>query len=816
MAKLKFTPEFDDSQLIAALSKFESTTDEMEAALNDLEQTLSKSFNTAAEDIKKLDDLIKDLTEELDAVKLALKEADAKAKGFSSTLLGAAKDVKVFGVTLGDAQELLGKKVKALREVAQSIKKVNSALKLFKLALVSTGIGAIVLAFGALVSLLTKTQGGLDFVNKILAQGQAIVSVFVDRLSGLGEAIVKFFRRDFKGASEEARRAFSGVVDEIQKEAKAAGELEIASQRLRDKQRELNVEFAKQEAQIEALRNASIDETLTLSEREAKLKEALELQKKLETKRIELAEENLRIIKEQNGLGESLADDLDKQAQAEIDLFNIRKESASRQREDLSQLQALRIQAADEYRKRQEEELKRVQELTKEYERLVDAVEQRASSASLRSLTGLDRLNAEQELAIAEIERFRNEVIAKAAELGTELPADFEDNIQVLFDEVGRIYADEVRKLRKELFDEAQNEGLSSVNDPLGLLQTKPTDPAFEKIKNLGRQVLSDAAERMRPALVRIKESLLAAFGITEEEANQIVSSTVELFDSLNQLQQAQLDQELASIDRVVAKRQEAVDILRGQLEEEQKLKAAGDANDVAALQSKLNQETRLLDQEQQRRLELERKAANRQLLIDSLLQASQITLAAAKLAASEASKGVIGIVTALSGLALLTTIIARAKSNAIELSEPEQLRKGKKLEGPSHENGGVPLNVDGRLYEAEGGEWLIGSAPSKIHDDFLAKLNSGKYNNIPLHDLAEMARNSRFGSVVSHTKDQRKRFEEAEINSRYQRMENVFRDGMVELGDRVVDELKNHPQYFNKQGRLFRRWSTGDLDEIV
>ena len=816
MADVKFTPQFDDSQVQAALARLANNVDEVQAAADEMGDSVGTAMDKAATSANNLDKSLESATKNLDSNKVALKGADDSAKSFNRTIIGAAKNIKVFGVSINDVQQLLGKKRAQLSGVGKSLKTVNTLLKAFKVALVSTGVGAIVVALGSLVTLLTKTQRGLDFVNKVIAQGQAAVSVFVDRLSGLGDAIVKLFRGDFAGAAEEARAAFSGVVDEIREEVVAAGELERASQRLRDRQRELNVEFAEQEARIEALRNASRDETLSLAEREAKLREALELQNQLETKRIELGEENLRIIKEQNALGESLAEDLDNEANAAIELSRIRKESASRQQEDLSQLQTLRRQAAEEARRQQEEERARVQALTDEYEKLIAAVEQRANSVSLNSLTGLDRIQEERRLAREEVERYREEVINAAAAISQDLPPDFEDNIQLLFDAIDKAYADNFRELREELFTEAQNT-FSDLNDPLEFLTNiSPDDPTIERIRVLGQQALSDALDNMRPITVRIKEQLLSAFGITEEEAQFAIGAASDIINNLTEIADSRLEAELSQIDAIISRRQEAVGELQRQLEEEKRLRDEGNANDVARVQKKLDEETRLIAKEQARRLDLERKAANRQLVIDSLLTASQYALAAAKLASNSAGAGLPGLILALGGLAVLTTIIARAKANASELTAPEQLRKGKKLEGPSHENGGIPLNVEGRWYEAEGGEYLIGSAPSREHDQFLANLNARKYDNVPLLEIAENARRSRFGSMVRNTKSESKKFRESQAESRYRRMERVIREEVGVLGDRVVGELQKHPQYYQKDGQTFRRWSNGNKDKIV
>src|SRR5690606_14134703 len=64
---------------------------------------------------------------------------------------------------------------------------------ILKAAIISTGIGALVLALGGLISYFTKTQSGLDTISRLFAQLGAISGVLTDRLSAVGERIVKAF-----------------------------------------------------------------------------------------------------------------------------------------------------------------------------------------------------------------------------------------------------------------------------------------------------------------------------------------------------------------------------------------------------------------------------------------------------------------------------------------------------------------------------------------------------------------------------------------------------------------------------------------------
>ena len=95
-------------------------------------------------------------------------------------------------------------------------------------------------------------------------------------------------------------------------------------------------------ADIEELKLIAEDVTKSEQERLNAAQSAFKIENDLLNKRIANAEENLRIIKEENAIGESMAEDLDREAQAEIDLFTIRQESTTKQIELNNKINAIK------------------------------------------------------------------------------------------------------------------------------------------------------------------------------------------------------------------------------------------------------------------------------------------------------------------------------------------------------------------------------------------------------------------------------------------------------------------------------------------
>ena len=94
-----------------------------------------------------------------------------------------------------------------------------------KVALISTGIGAIVVAIGvafaALSSYLTGTEEGSKKLNVIMGYLKGTFNAIIKRVNLMGSALMKLFEGDFKGMSEDFQAAFKGgLFDEIKDDAK--------------------------------------------------------------------------------------------------------------------------------------------------------------------------------------------------------------------------------------------------------------------------------------------------------------------------------------------------------------------------------------------------------------------------------------------------------------------------------------------------------------------------------------------------------------------------------------------------------------------
>ena len=353
-------------------------------------------------------------TEEINIkVKSDIKDATQDAKGLAS-------EFEVMGVSLNTIKTSFGKIIPIAKASFATI----------KAGIMSTGIGVLVIALGSVITYLTQTKKGAEVLEKGLKTMGAAISVITDRVSKFGGAVIKFFKGDFKGAAEDAKASVSGVVAEIKEEVKETIKMVGAQQKLRDAQRDLNVETAKSVAFVEQQKLIAEDVTKTYAEREEAAKTAFAKEQELENKRIALAEENLRLKQQEVGMGESMAEDLDALAEAEIELANIKQESAGRQISLQNFLNGLRAtEKAEKEAEAAEVQAKKDEEDEKEKERIKTEGEELRAIREENMLLEIEDLK-ERALKKLEIERL--------AEL--ERIKDFE-NFKELEAEINKKYA---------------------------------------------------------------------------------------------------------------------------------------------------------------------------------------------------------------------------------------------------------------------------------------------------------------------------------------------------------------------------------------
>lgn len=98
---------------------------------------------------------------------------------------------------------------------------LSAAMKVLRVALISTGIGAIVVAVGSLVAYLTSTAEGVDRLNRVLTPLKTTFSAMLGVLQDLGKVLVDVFTNPLKSAKELA----NFVKDQLITQFRALGQM---------------------------------------------------------------------------------------------------------------------------------------------------------------------------------------------------------------------------------------------------------------------------------------------------------------------------------------------------------------------------------------------------------------------------------------------------------------------------------------------------------------------------------------------------------------------------------------------------------------
>ena len=350
-------------------------------------------------------------------------EAEVKSNigDVSNEASSAAGNFKIMGISLNSVKAGFAKIIPMAKAMFGTI----------KAGMISTGIGALIVAFGVLMNWFSKTKVGAEALEKIFTGIGAVVSVIVDRISKVAVALGKLFSGDMMGGLKGVKGAFSGIGEEIANDVRLAVELKGKLQSLNDSERELNVEFAKRRAEIEGLKMISEDLTKTEEERLDASKKAFKIEGDLLDKRVANAETAVEIQRAQNGLSENMAEDLDALADKEIALANIKGESATKQIELNNKINSIEREAAATRKTEADERLAQIEEQKKvELERIAAVQKAEEAAEVLRADGKFERakkftdiqnenyLNELSDLQFQEEEKLRIERDAQVTSMG--------------------------------------------------------------------------------------------------------------------------------------------------------------------------------------------------------------------------------------------------------------------------------------------------------------------------------------------------------------------------------------------------------------
>lgn len=374
-----------ENSLVSLRAKLSNLTAEYDA--------LSEAERNAATGIK-LRDKINEVTD-------ALKDAEEETQryyrnvgNYKEAIMEAAnanipfvQQINVMVTSLGGVKNYISNVNQKLITVAKTTTGLTRVVKLLGTAMLGLGIGALLVVLASLVSWFTKTQKGVEAANKIMGALGATVNVLIDRAGKLGSALVNLFTGNFKQAGNDAKSIFAGIGDEIVNETKQAWKLAEVLNEIDKREVMLSMSRAANRAEIEKLKKAADDQTLSTQERIKAAEKAAEIEKKDLAVQTELAEARLantlgftemnnevRKLMEQIkagditadevieklGLSDSTIEDLKVFRDQFNELQELMEDSYGRQTEQQNTLNSIRQEGADKAKEAKQTELEAV------------------------------------------------------------------------------------------------------------------------------------------------------------------------------------------------------------------------------------------------------------------------------------------------------------------------------------------------------------------------------------------------------------------------------------------------------------------------
>lgn len=475
-------------------------------------------------------------------------------------------------------------------------------LKLLKVALIGTGIGALVVALGSLVAWFTKTQKGVEAANKIMAALGATINVIIDCTSKLGSALVNLFTGNFKQAGADAKAVFSGIGKEIADETKQAWKLAEVLNEIDKKEVMLSMSRAANRAEIEKLKKAADDQTLSTQERIKAAEKAAEIEKKDLEIQTELAEARLantlgftkmtgevRKLMEQIkagdvtadevigklGLSESTIEDLKNFRDQFNELQELMEDSYGRQTEQQNTLNSIRQEGADKAKEAKQKELEAVRAAEDAMLALVkEGRDKQSKEITLQYNRQIEdlrtRLQTETDLTVKARQAINDQIKALEQQKSMELQKLSDEELQKEIDNRTKLISLQLEAVKEGSEQEYQlkMQQLASQRDSeladkelTEQMKQAITDKYNKQMDDLVTQHEKDLSEKQQEAIrLRMENEIMQMQQSGASELDILQQQAEQKLELLNSIQQQEGESEQEFLNRKLQANQEYID----------------------------------------------------------------------------------------------------------------------------------------------------------------------------------------------------------------------------------------------------------------
>ncbi len=412
--------------------------DDIEKEIRDYEKQLKKTSKKDLAARKSINDKIKQTKERLKDEKVALKDVTKEQKKANKTLKEATDNQAEYSGVLGLVDNQLGGAISKMTGITKAVGGATKGFKLMRIAIIGTGIGALVIALTSLGAAFTASEEGQNKFTKMMNTISVVTGNVVDILANLGEgifaigkALVKLASGDLAGASAawgEMKENINEVTDSIKnfgeetkKEIGIMNKLSDARAYADKLERKLIIERAEADRKRADLLEKAVDkEKYSLQERIEFLNEAAQVEEDITNKEIEAARIRFETKAEQNKLSKSTKEDLDEEAELQARLIQLETAKLRKAKLVTTQISALRKEARAEQKAADDEAKKKIEEEIKlaasNEEKRLAAIKAITDKYKLEEQkTEVEKLEIEKEKRLKELDDLNAHFIQKAA-----------------------------------------------------------------------------------------------------------------------------------------------------------------------------------------------------------------------------------------------------------------------------------------------------------------------------------------------------------------------------------------------------------------
>lgn len=717
-----------------------SEAEKKKAESTDKTTEATKKVNEATKEQNSLlDELGKQLKNRLNEIKLfgaGLGNITARLRGVVGNLRGAISELGKMRTSFSTANI-------ALSQGATAAAKFSTGMRLMRAAIISIGIGALIVLLGSLVGWLQQSEKITQKVGSAMAAFGTAIKNSGNFLKSLGNSMISFFTLRPQKAFREAGEAMGYLRNEMIQAAKDTynyNQVLAETKRILEGVERASGLYAKRFVELDAIINsntASYNEKLSaINEKQA----------------IQVSALDIMIRKQQELVNASTT-----QEEREEAVLKLRELEAQKLTVELGV--KAQINRMDEERRRIQEriteearkEAEQRERIRESLENTLDNLQKKYESLNAKSLSPLARINEEERIALEELDRIFDDLKKKHEEVGADIT-----RLQEIY-ELGKAAVEvNAAKKREDLLNghlgKIKNAEKKSLEDRLKEIEgfTGDAEKEIREMMDLETKFPEDPFGKLEDKLKKSFEKLLInvfeiqpdKIGFFLDRAGTLISG---MFQQWTQFTNLRIRENERLLESVRDQKKEFRDLLEQELEDA----AAGYRNDVSNARERYEE---IIEMERKAMEETEKLKKQQVIVAETttgIVTALNLAKAASEMASRSAVLGPIAGPIAFAigmGSILLTFAKIRSQIKAIKLFTGGSLAD---VIGPGTRDHGFVNRTQGRddrngrghrIEDSNvvvgGNEFINNSRTSLRYAEFLERLNTGKLDHVDLNSI--------------------------------------------------------------------------------